>query len=319
MTTHLEESLLRKIKVLNELLWEARCEEPVIDAWRSNFAGEVLSEEQERLHALFLLSHLTYFGLREVRELLKCMYRDFVRAPILREIRSKNPGFRTVNDYAAPLQAELLGTRFLGMGNPAESGTHLLYYFRQEAELSKKLFVHEHQLFTGDILNPTTTLRDPNLHRIVFIDDICGSGQQSVEYSKTILPQIKSVALRTGQAVELVYLVLFGTTAGMQNARTNSAFDRVECAGEMDLSFLTYSANSRVFATAPSEVDIVESKAIAQHYGAKIEPLQPLGYGNGELLMAFHHNIPDNTLPIIWSEGGALPWKALLKRAHKIY
>ena len=319
MTTALEESLLRKIKVLNELLWETRCEEPVIQSWKSNFTGEVLTEAQEQLHALYLLSHLTYFGLREVRELLKCMYRDFVRGPIIREIRAHNSGFRTVDDYAAPLATELLGTRFLGMGNPAESGTHLLYYFRQEAELSKKLFVHEHQLFTGDILNPKTTLHDPNLRRIVFIDDICGSGQQSVEYSKTLLPQIKTVASRSGQTIELVYLVLFGTTAGMHNARTNSAFDRVECAGEMDTSFLTYSSNSRVFATAPIEVPMIDSMAISQHYGAKIEPAQPLGYGNGQLLMAFHHNIPDNTLPILWSDGGTPPWKALLKRAHKIY
>lgn len=318
MTETLREELVGKIKILNEVLWEHRVGEPEIEEWQSNFCGEVLAKDAEQMHALYLLTHLTYFGLREVRELLGCMYRDYVRAPILRELKSANPALLTVAEFEPLLQSEIAHTRFIGMGNPAESGTHLLYYFRQEAQLHKDLFVHPHQLFDGDITNPATKFADPDLRRIVFIDDVCGSGQQSITYSASILPQIHQVSTRTGQAVEISYLVLLGSRSGIERARNLSAFNNVECVSEMDETFATYSAESRVFAAPPTDIDSADSKRMSEHYGNDLFKPHPLGYENGQLLLAFHHNVPDNTLPIVWADGGARNWKALMKRAAKI-
>lgn len=319
MTELLKEKLIAKVMVLNEMLWEHRLAEPDISDWQSNFQGKVLSQSEEQLHALYLLTHLTYFGLREVRELLRCMYRDYVRAPILRELRAANPDLLTVADFAPLVEAEVKRTRFVGMGNPAESGTHLLYYFRQEAKLPKDLFVHTHQLFDGDITGTEAKFADPDLRRIVFVDDVCGSGQQSIDYSRILLRQIRDVATRTAQHVDISYLVLLGSRAGIERARIHSSFDTIECVSEMDESFKVYSSDSRVFASPPPEITKEKSRQVADHYGRSLCPPHPLGYANSQLLLALHHNVPDNTLPIIWTEGGALRWKPLMRREMKIY
>ena len=36
-------------------------------------------------------------------------------------------------------------------------------------------------------------------------------------------------------------------------------------------------------------------------YGKMAYPKAPLGFDDGQLLIGFSHNIPDNTVPIIWS------------------
>lgn len=319
MDRRLRDDLLSKIMILNEVVWEHRLAEPDIDDWQSNFQGQVLAADDEQLHALYLLTHLTYFGLREVRELLRCMFRDYVRAPILRDLRAADPTLRTRVEFRDLLGSELARTRFIGMGNPAESGTHLLYYFRQEAELPKDVFIHPHQLFDGDASNPDTHLADPNVRRIIFIDDICGSGSQSITYSRNVLPQIRAAAARSGQPVHISYLVLLGSRAGIARAREESSFDAIECVSEMDETFATYSHESRVFASPPQGLLKADSLRVAEHYGRILVPAAPLGFGNGQLLLAFHHNVPDNTLPIIWAEGGAPRWTALMKRLAKIY
>lgn len=319
MTSDLQDELITKIMILNEVVWEHRFAQPDILDWQSNFRGHVLDAEQERLHALYLLTHLTYFGLREIRELLRCMFRDFVRAPILRELKAAHPQLLSRQQFEPLLQDEISHTRFIGMGNPAESGTHLLYYFRQEAGLKKDLFVHAHQLYDGDASDTATRFQDPDLRRIVFIDDVCGSGNQSIEYSRSLLPRIRAVASRCAMQVEISYLVLLGSRSGIARARQESAFDTVECVSEMDPTFATYSDQSRVFAAPPPGVSKDDSLRVALHYGRTLEPSAPLGYGNGQLLLAFHHNVPDNTLPIIWAEGGAYRWTALMKRLAKIY
>jgi hypothetical protein len=310
--------LLTKVKLLNELLWEGNCPEPQVSLWLNNFSGSVEDVDAERLHALHLATNVSYYGLREIRQLLQCMYRDHVRRQILWDLNLP-AGPRSKSEVEQEFNADLARTYFLGMGNPAESGTHLLYYFRQENQLSKRRFLNEQQIFTSSVRDPKARFADPRLKRLIFLDDVCGSGQQSVQYSRGILSDIREVASRTGQDVECVYLVLFGATEGIEFARTYSAFDRVAAVSEMGVASKTYSPTSYAFRHCPTEVEMDRSRAIAQHYGAGLDVDHPLGYRDGELLLAFHHNVPDNTLPIIWFDEGGHPWNPLIRRAPKIY
>ena len=54
--------------------------------------------------------------------------------------------------------------------------------------------------------------------------------------------------------------------------------------------------------------------------GSQVYPKHPFGYGNAGLLVAYHFQCPNNTLPLIWAsheignnivEGKAYPWRAL--------
>jgi hypothetical protein len=61
-------------------------------------------------------------------------------------------------------------------------------------------------------------------------------------------------------------------------------------------------------------------RATCEKYGQHLWAADPLGYKDGQLLLGFSHNTPDNTLPIFWSEGHPPRlWEPMFKRYHKNY
>src|SRR5438067_712224 len=87
------ERLIERIMVLNERVWEGRVPRAKIDQWLENFTGRVTNVEIERLHALFWLSQFMYFGTKEIRILLKSLYRDLYLCPMIQEVRETlSPG-----------------------------------------------------------------------------------------------------------------------------------------------------------------------------------------------------------------------------------
>ena len=139
-------------------------------------------------------------------------------------------------------------------------------------------------------------LRNPRVERYVFIDDFCGSGTQGIDYSEDILEELKSI----NSDIHVSYFVLFATNEGIERVRKDTLFDSVECIYTLDSSFKCFSANSRVFSNTPAGLDKNEIESMCRHYGGQLVPNHPLGYSDCQLLIGFHHNIPDNTIPIIW-------------------
>ena len=272
----------------------------------------------ERENALHLLAHFNHFGLLEIRELLKSLYRDHIRYPLVQQIRTSNGMTVDPSVIEKNYRDELRSTRFVGMGNPSESGSHLLYYFRQENLLSKDLFVHPHEILDSPIGAPDAKIAISGLKRIVFIDDVLGSGQQAMDYSAKILPAFKKAAADEGTALEIIYGVLFAKPAGLAVARgASSEFDAVRAVHELDLSECAFSADSRVYAASPPGISLEAGRSLAEHYGGTLLPLHPLGYRDGQMLLGLHHNVPDNTLPIFWSERPDLNWKPIFTRHSK--
>jgi hypothetical protein len=304
--------LLRKIKLLNDAVWESKAHEPAVKDWLGNFSKD---PADERLHALYVLSNFMYFGSALMRELMKVLYRDLFKYPIVAQIRKDNGDARDCHFIEARFQEELAATYFLGVGNPSESGCHLLYYFRQENGLPKTRFIHAHQIFLRDRSSGTTALRNAAAKRYVFIDDLCGSGKQGVMYSRDIVDQVKDL----DSSVQLHYYVLFATSNGMSRLRNDTHFDRVECVFELDESFRCFSPSSRYFANPVDGISRDRAEEICRSYGDRLVPSHPLGYDDCQLLLGFHHNTPDNTLPIIWCDGNTEPWRPIFRRYPKVY
>ena len=311
-----KQEMLEKVKVLDEQLWGGRAHRPVVESWLENFNVPGNETHRERLHALFLLSNFMYFGSKEMRELIKALYRDLFRYPIIANIRRSNNDTTDCALIDRLFQDELDHTRFIGVGNPSESGCHLLYYLRQENALPKSLFIHTHEIFERYGRAGAVGLRDRAVRRYVFIDDFCGSGEQGVNYSKDILEDLKvgNPDCRTA------YYVLFGTLAGLQLLRQEARFDSVEAVFELDDSFRCFADASRFFVHKHDGITREFAHQMCQQYGNSLQPDHPLGFEDGQMLIGFHHNIPDNTLPIIWHSGRTgVPWKPMFRRYPKIY
>lgn len=312
------ENTISRIKILAKEVWENRVDVPDIDRWLENFTGLSMETRKEQLNALHLLAHFNYFGLKEIRELLKALYRDLYRYPIIQTIRQQNHGTRDKDLLTRLFLAECENTRFLGMGNPAESGSHLLYYFRQENKLSIDSFIHQHEILAITEKGTKVQLAIPGLKRLVFIDDLLGSGQQAIQYSQHMLQPIRDVAEREGVDLEICYFTLFANPEGLRAVRESGQFDKVHAVHELDRSERAFEPNSRVYMRTVDGVSLEDGVHLASTYGSKlVASPHSLGYRNSQLLLGLHHNIPDNTLPIFWYDEPGKTWNSIFPRHPK--
>nr|VFK40446.1 MAG: hypothetical protein BECKTC1821E_GA0114239_100745 [Candidatus Kentron sp. TC] len=320
----LRDRLLAKIKTLNESIWEDRMHQSILWDWLSNFGSSEDPKTDEQLHALHLLSQFTYFAAAELRELLRTLYRDLYKYHVVAALRRKNHDTTDATKLDDLFGHELKVTRFLGIGNPSESGTHLLYYYRQENELPKSLFINPHEIFVFGTDGAMRNLRFPNVSRYVFIDDFAGSGNQAIAYSNDILVPLKELK----SDVILEYHVPVATAAAVNEIEKKTKFDEVRAIFRLDDSFKCFSDQSRYFDGGKKdnpEIDRNFCCEMVESYGEMIHPSHPLGYDDGQLLLGFHHNTPDNTLPIIWCDafrepsGKSNQWHPVFRRYHKYY
>lgn len=314
------EELDLKIMKLSQNIWENKIDGLSLERWLRNFKSSSNYEDCEQIHALYLLSNFMYFGTREIRELLKSLYRDKYLKPLIQSIRKSNGNCKDINTISSTIDLEIRSTRFLGIGNPSESGTHLLYFFRQENGLGKDNFIHSHEILSfdrSDKKNLKIKMKNPDIKRYVFLDDVCGSGTQAIDYSEDLVSEMKGV----DSSIEVYYFTLFSTVKGMQNIRNNSLFDKVGCIFELDESFKCFSDESRHFINE-NELPISKSfaKKLCENYGEMLlggNKRDCLGYKDSQLLLGFAHNTPDNTLPIVWVDN--TQWEPLFKRYNKYY
>ncbi|MGA3013962.1 MAG: hypothetical protein ABSD71_08000 [Bacteroidales bacterium] len=323
----LYDKLVNKIYAYYQTIWREKWREGInqTEEWLNNFSiGDLGLIEIERINMLYLLSKFMYFGNNELRNLLLSLYRDLYKYPIVASIRKFNNDTTDIGFINVEFQKELDATRFLGVGNPSESGVHLLYYLRQECNLSKEYFINTSDIFTTMKISEKrickvqrtylkSEIADRRIKRYVFIDDFCGSGSQAKGYLKQVVENIKF----QDPDIEVNYLMLFGTETGIDVVRNLNVFNIVESVFIIDETFKAFSKESRYYKISPDEkIDRIFSKDTAVKYGTNLSSL-PLGWGNCELLLGLYHNTPDNSLPIFWSELNG--WKAIFKRHNKLY
>ncbi|MCK5051104.1 MAG: hypothetical protein KAS53_05165 [Candidatus Cloacimonetes bacterium] len=320
----LKEKLMDKILIYYSTIWKDKLEESIHKQWLANFhSNNRIIHEKEQLNALYLLSKFMYFGNAELRELLRCIYRDLYKYPIIEEIRKSNGNTIDLKFIKEKFEKEKAKTKFLGIGNPSESGIHLLYYFRQENNLSKEMFLNTHEIFSIDLVKDKdengfdreylkSKVSNTQIQRYIFIDDFCGSGSQATLYSKNIVEKIKSL----NPNIEVNYLVLFSTEHGMQVIKERTKFDNIKSVFTIDDSFKCFSDDSRIFSKKVTGIDKDFTQDFCYNYGKKLWCFHPLGFQNGQLLLGLFHNTPDNTLPIFWSDNNK--WQPIFKRYHKV-
>lgn len=319
--------LHKRIKILNETLWGGNYRHGKVTEWLENF-----DNEEEKMHAVFLLSNFMYFSAPQIKQLLISAFRDIYKYPIIENIRKQNNNTLDPNFIESEFKKIKDSTLFLGIGNVSESGIHLLYKFRQENKLPKTIFQeNEKPLYIerdGEIIS---NYGDRN--HIVYFDDFAGSGSQAISYGRENLSKIR----KAFPNATISYILLFSTTRGIEAIRASRLFDKVDCVVEIDNSFRLFDTNSRYF----KEMNILINREVlldickkhgkvlmriigerlghqdvfAEHFAEA----HALGFGNCQLLIGFEHNVPDNTLPIIWFNEDESIWTPFFGRANKIY
>ncbi|MGK2697562.1 phosphoribosyltransferase-like protein [Serratia surfactantfaciens] len=304
-----------RVRELINHAWDDEVKWSEIDGWVTNFKGDYHSKDQEQLHAIFSITQYMYFGRRLVREMLKSLFRDHFCSPLKQRIRRNYNNTLDFSLITRVYKQELQSTRFIGVGNPSESGAHLLYYFRQVNGLSKNLFCDLHSIaqvkFEGSRCS-SYDISDESIKRIVFFDDIVGSGTQASEYLGRCIQDLK----KNRPALDIRFMSLFSTTEGLTKLNSSKVFDgSAMCLFELDNTYKCFDDNSRYFQNAPKWFSLEVMKDVLKRYGEQISSAHPLGYKNGQLLISFSHNTPDNVPPVYWHSGA---WKPAFLRYQKL-
>lgn len=301
---------------LNSHAWDGDKQWPEIEGWLKNFNGRYCSEEEEQLLALHLLTNFIYFGNSTIREMLKACYQDQFIIPLKQEIRKSLDDSIDYTKINSLLEIEIEKTLFIGAGNPSESGAHLLYFFRQMNELSKEMFSDFYGAFYEDSQSDALIPHSANISRYVFFDDLVASGTQITGYLKDRLARIKI----KNPDVDLQFMCLFATTTGLNALNKSEMFNgKANCLFHLDDSYKVFNEESRNFSEL-KEPSLERLKEFCYCYSTYLgfNEEDKLGYKDGQLMIGFSYNTPDNTLPIFWCKHPVF-WTPVFTRYNKIY
>jgi hypothetical protein len=309
------EDCLRIIFTLDRRIWREHIVEPRIAEFESQFVGEYAEEHLEHILAIELLSRFTYFGEDEVKSLVRSLYRDHYRYPIIEAFREGNADTVDRSVIVEHFESALTETRFVPLGGSASSGELIAYYFRTKNNLPQSLFESP-----GTILGHSKAALS-GIRRIVVLDDICGSGGTATRFMNQELAPIVERFLEFGlDKPSMTYLALCGTSDGLDSART-TAYERAEAAVFVDRTYRVCDSDSRYFGAKRNRhgdsIDLTEGATVLRGYGTTLFPSHPLGFRDGQLLIGFAHNIPNNSLPIMWSTAGSPSWTPPFERHGK--
>lgn len=330
MTDAEQKQILDKILSLNDILWEGRIVKTKLDRWKANF-----KTDEERVAALYLLSKFMFFNERCIRMLLEALYRDLYRYPIIRQIREDNGHTLDEKLIETEFKKVLDATLFESVGTSSESSAYLQYPFRQTCHL------HEYHFRPYSWRRHPITGQNERLPRAirycVFIDDFCGTGNQVTD-NKEVKEKIDYLR-SNNPTITIYYFTLISTLKGKEHVRnTPGLFDDVDSVIDLDETFECFSDQSRIFEKGCLiDKNITEQfcrdygKELMKHYLSNVVRMpgsvqmieqvaenHSLGYNNCQLLLGMHHNVPDNTLPIIWYDEEHTLWNPIFKRAKKI-
>lgn len=297
-----------KIQTLSEWIWQNKPQQEDITQWLENYNSS--DQEREQLNALHQLSYFMSFELREIREMLRSLYRDFFIRPLIQILKQQGP---ISNDLLQGLlNTHIENTRFIGIGNASESSCLMLYFFRQENEIEKDYFINASDIFHRDPRGMIVDLTSPDIEHYIFIDDLAGSGSQAKSFFHN--NQIKEIRQLNSNA-KVYYFTLFNTQQSNSALKTYDKDIILRSIFELDETYKVFGSASRYYSKYNQEK--IFSQQTCLSYLSRYSRQYPCGYNDNQLLLRFFYNTPDNTLPSFWSD--TEHWKPVFKRYDKIY
>lgn len=193
-------------------------------------------------------------------------------------------------------------------GSPAQSGPSYARIYANE----NGIFVDN--VVSLDHISDVLQAEESNIKAIVFVDDIIASGNSAVDFLNALNEQCGELLEK--QEIKIFISAICGLHLGIEKLK--DAIKKVPFEAEVIVSDLLtardqcFSSESEVFSSSDEKN---EAKQIVLEHGKLLQRKQPLGYENSQLLVVFHDNCPNNTLPILWYESTRKKhWIPLFKR-----
>lgn len=314
------QSLELKVNHLREWIWGKNVSDIQIQEWLNNFSGKFAGDnEREKLSSLHLLSQYMFFDQTEIRAMLRSLYRDLFYKPLIQEI--KKSGLSTLEEIQTEYNSCLSRTRFSGIGNSSESSCLLLYFFRQEFEFSKELFIDTCSIYNfdsrGNNIGLKRTQDGQDIEHYIFIDDLAASGDQAYGFFTNSI-QYHLIKEKNPNA-RIYYFTLFNTPESRELFKNGLPDIEFRTVFELDDTYKVYSEESRYFPPIKNDNEFLHTEeknfvhSMCKYYSNNA---LECGYGDSQLLLSFFYNTPDNTIETIWND---VNWNPVFKRYQKHY
>ncbi|WP_065845618.1 phosphoribosyltransferase-like protein [Bacillus cereus] len=185
-------------------------------------------------------------------------------------------------------------TLFIGVGGSGKSGQMIAYLFRTANSIPEGHFKFISEVGEEDL---------KKYQQIVFLDDIIGSGKQFIDYWDL---NVKPVMDKNSVRKRFFLISLTGTRIGISNI--NKAIPNIKI-------IVPHIREKQYYST--KEYDVLKK------YGDGLwKNGHELGWNNSGETVVFFYNVPNNTLPILWSTRFSKvtgdKWKPLQQRATTI-
>ena len=176
--------------------------------------------------------------------------------------------------------SEFSGVKFAALGDTSStSGSQFLHDLQKDLRLPDEHFPKDFET-----VDPYTT------STFVFVDDMIGSGKQAVKFYRDKLEN-------KFPSTTMYYFALIGYKNGIEHVRQNTKFKEVFAIETMDATQKAFDGPLKF----PDQAERDEIRKMAEEYGQDLYKYGALGWDDSQALIAFAHNTPNNTLPIIWA------------------
>ena len=149
---------------------------------------------------------------------------------------------------------------------------------------------------------------------IIFTDDIVGTGGTVVKGFKNFAKNMEQEGLNVAD-YNIYLAAIAGTKDGLEHVEihTDGAIN-VLFWHEIDDKLHAFSQDAHIF---KDDDERLSAKELVEEIGKELELKHPLGRNGGQLLIAFQHGCPNNTLPIFYKTGRTYrgkEWRPLFPR-----
>lgn len=287
--------IFTQIMEKDRLYWRKFGTPDKIFEWLANFSGK-----KEIYLALVLANNTIYHPLEEVRSLWRRILMNRAKSTLLNQIFGDGQPPNIAQWFEEYLRERCV---FVGFGKAAKSGQAVVYGFKQSHGLENLTYM---ELF--ELLHNSKKLAQKDA--VFLLDDFVGSGNQATgSWFDKIGGRCFDDLHKENPHLKFFYLVLAGLKDGKKTVEDNTPM-RVILGEELDETFKCFSDSSVIY-TDPRERK--EARDVMQKKGKMLHKY-PLGYDDGQLALAFYHNTPDNTLPVIWKRMDDGTWCPLFER-----